>query len=63
MVLRDGKRVVTSDPNEISDPLSDILMKLADEVHALRKKLQEHTHQTLGPEPVLAIDPEVKSAA
>lgn len=63
MVLRDGKRVVISDPKEISDPLSDILMKLADEVHDLREKLQEHTHQTLGPEPVLAIDPEVKSAA
>ena len=31
--------------------LSDILMKLADEVHDLREKLQEHTHQTLRPEP------------
>lgn len=62
MVLRDGKRVVISDPKEISDPLSDVLMKLADEVHDLREKLQEHTHQALGPEPVLAIDPEVKSA-
>jgi serine O-acetyltransferase len=63
MVLRDGKRVVISDPKEISDPLSDILMKVADEVHELRAKLQEHTHETLGPEPVLTIDPEVKTAA
>jgi len=63
MVLRDGKRVVISDPKEISDPLSDVLMKLAGEVHELREKLQEHTHQALSPEPELLVDPEVKSAA
>jgi serine O-acetyltransferase len=63
MVLRDGKRVVISDPKEISDPLSDALMKLADEVHELRERLPEHTSPVLSTEPVLAIDPEAKSAA
>ena len=42
IVLRDGKRVVVTDPKDISDPLSDVIIRLAAEVHELRKKLQEH---------------------
>lgn len=56
IVLRDGKRVVISDPKEIRDPLSDVIIKLAKEVHELREKFQEHTHQALGAEPDLTID-------
>jgi len=58
IVLRDGKRVVISDPKEISDPLSDVFIRLANEVHAIREQLQEHTGAVLAPEPNLNIDEE-----
>jgi serine O-acetyltransferase len=58
IVLRDGKRVVISDPKEIRDPLSDVIIKLAAEVHELREKFQEHSHESLGAEPDLSIDEE-----
>jgi serine O-acetyltransferase len=58
MVLRAGKRVVITDPKEISDPLSDVIIKLASEVHELREKFQEHSHESLGTEPDLSIDQE-----
>lgn len=58
IVLRDGQRVIISDPKEIRDPLSDVIIKLAEEVHELREKFQEHTHETLGAEPDLTIDDE-----
>ena len=51
IVLRDGKRVVITDPKDIRDPLSDVIIKLAAEVHELRAKFQQHTHATLGAEP------------
>src|ERR1700684_623968 len=51
IVLRDGKRVVISDPKEIRDPLSDVIIKLASEVHELREKFQKHSHEALGAEP------------
>ena len=56
IVLRDGKRVVISDPKEIRDPLSDVIIKLAAEIHELRKKFQEHSHEALGEEPDISID-------
>ena len=58
IVLRDGKRVVISDPKEIQDPLSEVIIKLAKEVHELREKFQEHSHEALGAEPDLSIDEE-----
>ncbi len=58
IVLRDGQRVVISDPKEIRDPLSDVIIKLAKEVHELRERFQEHTHEALGAEPDLTIDEE-----
>jgi len=58
IVLRDGKRVVISDPKEIRDPLSDVIIQLAKEVHELREKFQEHSHEALGAEPELTIDDE-----
>jgi serine O-acetyltransferase len=61
IVLRDGKRVVISDPKEIQDPLSAVIIKLAKEVHELREKFQEHTHEALGAEPDLSIDEETES--
>ena len=62
IVLRDGKRVVISDPKEIRDPLSDVIIKLAREVHELREKFQEHTHVALGAEPDVNIDGETVTA-
>jgi serine O-acetyltransferase len=58
IVLRNGKRVVISDPKEISDPMSDVFARLAGEVHQIREQLQAHTKATLAPEPVLTIDEE-----
>jgi len=47
IVLRDGKRVVITDPKDVRDPLSDILINLAREVKELRQKLAELTHQPM----------------
>jgi serine O-acetyltransferase len=58
IVLRNGKRVVISDPNEISDPMSDVFARLVGEVHQIREQLQAHTTATLTPEPNLTIDEE-----
>lgn len=56
IVLRDGRRVVITDPKDISDPLSDVIIRLSVEVHELREKLQEHIHEALAPEPIIEID-------
>src|ERR1700685_1808866 len=56
IVLRDGKRVVITDPKAIRDPLSDEIYKLAAEVHKLREKFQRHSHESLDAEPNLTID-------
>jgi serine O-acetyltransferase len=53
IVLRDGKRVVITDPKDIRDPLSDVIIRLAEELHELRDKFQRHTHEALGAEPDL----------
>ncbi len=56
IVLRDGKRVVITDPKDIRDPLSDVIIKLAGEVQELRQKFQHHSHESLGAEPDQTID-------
>jgi serine O-acetyltransferase len=56
IVLRDGKRVVITDPKDIRDPLSDVIIKLAEEVQELREKFQHHSHEAVGAEPNLTID-------
>jgi serine O-acetyltransferase len=58
IVLRDGKRVIITDPKEISDPLSDVFIRLVAEVHELREQLEQHTDAILPPEPNLNIDEE-----
>jgi serine O-acetyltransferase len=47
IVLREGKRVVITDPKDIRDPLSEVLIALAKEVKELRQKLVEHLHEPL----------------
>lgn len=56
IVLRDGKRVVITDPKDIRDPLSDVIIKLATEVHELREAFQRHRREGLGPEQESAIE-------
>ena len=56
IVLRDGKRVVITDPKDIRDPLSDVIIRLAAEIHELRGKFLQHSHDALGAEPNLTID-------
>jgi serine O-acetyltransferase len=58
IVLRDGKRVVITDPKDIRDPLSDVIIKLAGELHELREQFQRHSHEALGAEPDVSIDEE-----
>jgi len=41
IIIRDGKRVVITDPKDISDPLSDAVAALAEEVQKLRAELAE----------------------
>jgi serine O-acetyltransferase len=53
IVLRDGKRVVITDPKDISDPLTDVIIKLAAELQELRERFQRHSHEKLGAEPDL----------
>jgi serine O-acetyltransferase len=56
IVLRDGKRVVITDPKDIRDPLSDVIIKLASEIKELREKFQQHSHEALGAEPNLTTE-------
>lgn len=56
IVLRDGKRIVITDPKDIRDPLSDVIIKLAAELNELREKFQRHTHAALGAEQEVGID-------
>ena len=39
VVYREGQRVLITDPREIKDPLSDVIIKLADEVREMRMKM------------------------
>jgi len=60
IVLRNGKRVVITDPKEISDPLSEVIIRLAEEVRELRHRVAEHNHEPCGPDPDLGLDEEVR---
>jgi serine O-acetyltransferase len=51
IVLRDGKRVVITDPKDIRDPLSDVIIRLATELQELREKFQQHRREVLAGEP------------
>ena len=62
IVLRDGKRVVITDPKEISDPLSEVIIRLAEEVRELRHRMAAHDHEPCGPDPDLGLEEAVPSA-
>jgi serine O-acetyltransferase len=50
IVLRDGKRVVITDPKDIRDPLSDVIIQLAKELNELRERFQQHMREVHGEE-------------
>jgi serine O-acetyltransferase len=50
IVLRDGKRVVITDPKDIRDPLSDVIIQLAKELNELRQRFQQHMREVHGEE-------------
>jgi len=62
IVLRDGRRVVITDPKEISDPLSEVIIRLAEEVRELRHRVAEHNHEPCGPDPDLGLEETVQPA-
>lgn len=41
IVYQAGKRVLITDPHEVSDPLSDVIIALADEVKRLKTRLEK----------------------
>src|SRR5271168_2578875 len=55
IVLRDGRRVIITDPKDIRDPLSDVIIKLATELQELRENFQHHAHESRGAKPNVAI--------
>ncbi|MFZ0808372.1 MAG: serine O-acetyltransferase EpsC [Candidatus Sulfotelmatobacter sp.] len=54
IILRDGKRVVITDPKQINDPLSEALAAVATEVHKLRERVQQLEGADASREPVAA---------
>lgn len=45
IIFRNGKRVVITDPKEIQDPLSEVVINLARELQDLKHQLSEHQHR------------------
>ncbi len=41
IVYQNGKRVLITDPHEVSDPLSDVIIALADQVKLLTNRLEK----------------------
>ncbi|MGA9508469.1 MAG: serine O-acetyltransferase [Candidatus Sulfotelmatobacter sp.] len=54
IVLRDGKRVIITDPKDIRDPLSDVIIKLATELHELRQRFLQHVQEVHGEESTIS---------
>lgn len=44
IMFRHGKRVVITDPKEIQDPLSEVVINLAREIQELKRELAHHQH-------------------
>lgn len=66
VVYQAGKRVLISDPREISDPLSDILIALADEVKLLTTRLEKldgELHSAQAAQPTLGLVVEREESA
>ncbi len=66
IVYQGGKRVLITDPHEVSDPLSDVIIALADEVKRLKARLDRQDGElqaTRQEEPANALQAEEKERA
>jgi serine O-acetyltransferase len=66
IVYQAGKRVLITDPREINDPLSDIILTLADQIKSLQSRvdhLDGELHQTVLHEPALSLTTEQQESA
>ena len=66
VIYRQGKRVLITDPREINDPLSDIILTLADQIKSLQSRvdhLEGDIHQVVLHEPVLSLTTEQEESA
>ena len=66
IVYQAGKRVLITDPREINDPLSDIILTLAEQIKSLQSRvdhLDGELHQTVLHEPALSLTTEQQESA
>jgi serine O-acetyltransferase len=65
VVYQGGKRVLITDPHDVSDPLSDVIIALADEVKRLKTRLEklDGEFQTARQEPANAFTVEQEESA
>jgi serine O-acetyltransferase len=65
IVYQGGKRVLITDPHDINDPLSDVIIALADEVKHLKARLEklDGEFQSTRQEPVMALTVEEEERA
>jgi serine O-acetyltransferase len=66
IVYQSGKRVLITDPREINDPLSDVILALAEEVHTLTarvERLDGELQQAVGHEPARGLVVEREESA
>jgi serine O-acetyltransferase len=65
IVYQGGKRVLITDPHDVSDPLSDVIIALADEVKRLKCRLEklDGEFQTSRQEPANALEVEEEERA
>jgi serine O-acetyltransferase len=65
IVYQGGKRVLITDPHDVSDPLSDVIIALADEVKRLKTRLEklDGEFQTARLEPVSSLTVEEEERA
>jgi serine O-acetyltransferase len=66
VVYQAGKRVLVTDPREINDPLSDVMIALADEVKRLAQRLERldgELHPAARQQPALSLTEEKEESA
>ena len=65
IVYQSGKRVLITDPHDINDPLSDVIIALADEVKHLKTRLEklDGEFQSTRQEPAIALTVEQEERA
>ena len=65
IVYQNGKRVLITDPHDVNDPLSDVIIALADEVKRLTTRVErlDGELQTVRQEPVNTLTVEEEERA